>query len=79
MVFETVSTFISQQFNIEENDITEDLTFDELGADEFDIAELVGALEGEFDIEIRDEEIADLSNVKKLVKLIETALKLSLR
>lgn len=77
MIYEKVATFISEQFNIDEDDISEDLTFEELGADEFDIADLAAAIEGEFDIELGEDEVSDLKDVAGLVKLVTTAVELS--
>ncbi|MDR1630814.1 MAG: phosphopantetheine-binding protein [Oscillospiraceae bacterium] len=77
MIYEKVATFISEQFNIDEDDINEDMTFEEIGADEFDIAELASAIEGEFDIELGEDEVSDLKDVAGLVKLVKTAVELS--
>ncbi len=76
MVFEKVITIMADHLNLDEDDITEEITFDELGADEMDIAELVLALEDEFEIEILDEEVTKLNGVSDLVDLIETAIEL---
>ena len=77
MVYEKVTAFISEQFNLDEDEVVEDMTFEELGAEEFDIAELAAALEGEFDIKLGDDEITDLHDVAGLVKLVSTAVELS--
>lgn len=77
MVYEKVSTFVSEQFNIEEDDISEEMTFEELGADDFDIAELVRTLEGEFDINLDDEDVIAIEDVGDIIKLIKTALELA--
>lgn len=76
MVYEKVISFIADQLNIDEDEVTEESTFDELGADEMDLAELVIALEGEFEIEIHDEEFTKLNGVSDLVGIIETAIEL---
>ena len=57
---------------IESNDITmqADLAGD-LGLDSLDTVELTLALEQEYNIEIPDEELTDLSSVKDAVELIE--------
>jgi len=77
MIYEKAVTFISEQFNIDESEVGEDMSFEDIGADEFDIAELVSALEGEFEIELSEDEIADIKDVRGLVKLIKTAVELS--
>lgn len=76
MVYEKVVSFLADQLNMDEDDIAEELTFEELGADEMDIAELVLALEGEFEIRIHDEEVTKLNGVSDLIDIIETAIEL---
>lgn len=77
MIYEKVAAFISEQFNMDEDEISEDMSFEDIGADEFDIAELAHALQGEFDIDLSDDEVADIKDVSGLVKLIKTAVELS--
>jgi len=77
MVLEKVITFISEQFLIEEDDINEDTTFEELEADEEDMADLVSVIESEFEIELHDDELIRISDVSDLVKIIETAISLA--
>ena len=67
---------MADHLNMDEDDITEELTFEELGADEMDVAEIVLALESEFEIEILDEEVMKLNEVNDLVDIIETAIEL---
>ena len=63
MVLEKVRALVAEQFNADEEDIGTDTSFEELGADSFDIAELVSALEEEFDIEIPEEYADNISTV----------------
>ena len=77
MVYEKVVAFISEQFNMDEDEIGEELTFEELGADDFDIAELAATLEGEFEINLCEDELSDLKDIAGLVRLVTTAVKLS--
>lgn len=77
MVLEKVITFISEQFSLDEDDINEDTTFEELGADEQDVEDLVHVVEGEFEIKLHDDEIIRISDVSDLVKIIETAISLA--
>ncbi|MGI6267514.1 MAG: acyl carrier protein [Acutalibacteraceae bacterium] len=76
MVLEKVISIMADHLNMDEDDITEELTFEELGADEMDVAEIVLALESEFEIEILDEEVMKLNEVNDLVDIIETAIEL---
>lgn len=73
MVLDKVISLISEQFHLEETQITEETSFDELGADEMDLAEIVLAAESEFEIEL-DEELDLGSCVSDLVDLVEAAL-----
>lgn len=62
----------SKQLDLSEQDITEDARFrEELGADSLDMTELVMALEDEFDIEITDSEISEVSTVGDAIQVIE--------
>lgn len=77
MVLEKVIAFISTQFSVEEEEINEDTTFESLGADEEDIDELVLAVEGEFEIKLRIDEVLRLSDVADLITVIENAITLA--
>jgi len=76
MILEKVTTFIAEQLNIDEDEISEDTSFEEIGADEVDIAELVLAIEGEFEIELSDDEVNSLATVADLTDIIEKAISL---
>lgn len=52
---ERVKAVIAGQFDIDEAALSDDLTFEELGADVLDVAELIAALSDEFDVEISEE------------------------
>lgn len=77
MVLERVITFISTQFSVEEEEISEDTTFESLGADEEDIDELVLAVEGEFEIKLSADEVLRLSDVADLITVTEKAIRLA--
>ena len=47
---------------------------DDLGADSLDLVELVEALEEEFDVQIDDEELADIATVGEAYSLIAAKL-----
>jgi acyl carrier protein len=52
VIMERVKAVVAGQFDVDEDDISPELSFKELGADQFDIAELVEALADEFECEI---------------------------
>ena len=59
---------------IEEGDVSEETTFDDLNADSLDRLQLVTALEDEFGMELDDEKLLAISSVKDAVDAIESAL-----
>lgn len=71
-VYEKVKEIISEQLNVDENEISPEKSFvDDLGADSLDLVELIMALEEEFDLEISDEEAQKIRTVGEAVKFIE--------
>lgn len=72
MIFEKVKSILSAQFDVEEDSITPDTDIaNDLGADSLDVVDLLMSLEDEFDVEIPDEEVENLTKVSKLVAYLE--------
>lgn len=72
MVFEKVQDIISNQLGINKDTIKiESRLVDDLKADSLDVVELVMDLEQEFDIEIPDEQLPKVTQVKDIVDYIE--------
>lgn len=72
MIFEKIKSIITDQINVEEDEITLETSFiDGLGADSLDLVELMIALEEEFDIMIPEEDIDKISTVGDAVEYIE--------
>ena len=72
MVFEKVKKIITEQLGIDEKDVKLDSAFiEDLGADSLDIVELIMAMESEFDMEIEDESVEDISTVEDVVNYIK--------
>ena len=72
-LFEKVKTTVAEQLSIEPEIITMESSFvDDLGADSLDIAELIIALEEEFNIKISDEDALKIVNVKNAVEYINS-------
>ncbi|NLZ28502.1 MAG: acyl carrier protein [Firmicutes bacterium] len=72
VVFDKVKEIISEQLDIDIDNIILDSTFEEMDADSLDLVELVMALEEEFDIEITDEEIEGIKTVGDVVNHISS-------
>ena len=72
MVLEKVKSIIEEQLGIDESEITADSAFiEDLGADSLDVVELIMAFESEFDMEIEDDEVEEISTVGDVVKYIK--------
>lgn len=69
MVFKKIQEIISIQFDIDIEDIKEETSFQEdLNVDSLDLVELIMAIEDEFDIEIEDENMLDITKVGDVVE-----------
>ncbi len=72
MVFEKVRKIITEQLGLDEKDVKMESAFiEDLGADSLDIVELIMAMESEFDMEIEDDEVEDISTVEDVVNYIK--------
>ena len=76
-IFERMQRIISEQFSVDEDEITMDTSFEEdLGADSVDLVELVMAMEEEFEVgEIQEEELGSLKTVGDAVNYIAAKVK----
>jgi len=72
MVFEKVKKIIADQLGLQEAEVALNSTFsDDLGVDSLELFEVIISLEEEFNIEIPNEEIEDIKDVKGIVDYIE--------
>ena len=72
-VFEKVKSLFIDDLGIDESKVTMDAKLEEdLEIDSLGIVEVVMAFEDEFDIEIDDEELADVSTVGQAVNLLHS-------
>lgn len=71
MIFERLVRILAEQFGLDEEDITEETGFEDLGADSVDLVELSMNLEEEFGIEeMGEDDIASIHNVGDLVNYL---------
>ena len=76
MVFEKVKNVIVEQLGIDEVEVTMEANFsDDLGVDSLEIFEIVMPLEEAFEIEIPNEDIENIKDVKGIVSYIEEKIK----
>ncbi len=72
MVFNKLKSIISEEFDIDVEDITLESSFlNDFGFDELDMYDLVMSCEDAFDKEIPDEALQKIVTVGDLVKFIE--------
>ena len=72
-VFEKVKGLFVEDLGIEESKVTMDAKLEEdLEIDSLGIVEVVMAFEDEFEIEIDDDELADVSTVEQAVNLLHS-------
>ena len=72
-VFEKVKEITAEQLDVDESSITLDTSFiNDLEADSLALVQLIMALEEEFDMEIPDEEVDDISTVGDAVNYINS-------
>ena len=75
MIFEKLAALLSEQFGVDEDSITMDTSFEDLGADSLDIVEMTMAVEEEFGLEDMDEEdLSGISTVADLVRYLKSKL-----
>ena len=75
MVFEKIKMIVSDHFEVEEDEVNLETNFiDDLGADIFDVIELLKAIEDEFDTEIVDEDMETIDTVGEAVDYINDIL-----
>jgi acyl carrier protein len=75
-MFERIRDIVAEKVGVETDEITMETSFaDDLEADSITLFELVMALEDEFDIEIDDESIEQITTVGDIVNYLEDLIK----
>ncbi|MBQ7034529.1 MAG: acyl carrier protein [Clostridia bacterium] len=70
-MFEKVKAIIIDQLSISDEDmITMETTLEDLGADSLDLVEVIMAIEDEFDVQIKDEDLESIKSVGDLINYI---------
>lgn len=73
MVFDKLREILAQQLELDEALIMSDsLLLDDLGADSLDVIDIVMSVEDEFQVEVPDELIEDMSSVSDMVEFLES-------
>lgn len=75
MEFEKLKQIIADILNVDPKEITMETTFmEDLGADSLDVYQIVMGIEEEFDMEIPEEKIENITMVGEAVNLIKNAI-----
>ncbi len=75
MIFDKVAKLVAEQFGLDAEELSEDTTFEELGADSVDIMELSMSMEEEFDVEeLGEEDLSGIRTVGDLVNALQAKL-----
>ena len=70
-VFQTVQRLIVERFGLTGDKVTNEMTFEDLGADSIDVFELIMELEDTFSVQFEDSRIEALKNVGDVVTYID--------
>lgn len=71
-MFEEIKKIIAEQLSIDEDKVTLESSFiEDLKADSLDVVEMVMELEEQFNIEIPDDQLANMKTVGDIVQYIE--------
>ena len=68
---EKVCSIVNERFELSDLNLTEDTTWDEIGADSIDLVDLISAVEDNFGISIPDEAIENLKTIGDVAAYID--------
>lgn len=72
-ILDKVRSVVAETLELDEADVTEQTDLKKLGADSFDLLELVTALEDEFGLQVADDALESLDTVGDVVTAIQNA------
>ena len=70
-VEETIKKIVTRILRKQDVDINSTATFKETGADSLDIVQILVALEDTYDIELQDEELKSIANMRGFVEYVK--------
>ena len=69
MIFEEIRDIVCEQLGVEENEVTLETTFQDLGADSLDLFQVVIEVEEKYGIQLEDAE--SLKKIKDVVDFVD--------
>lgn len=72
-ILKKVVELVNDTLDVDNVELNEDTNLKDLGADSFDLLELVTALEDEFELTMDDEDVEKIATVGQVVDAIENA------
>ena len=72
-ILEKIIEAVCENLEVDEADVTEETSFEDLGADSFDMLELVTALEDEFSMTFADDAVGSIATIGQVVDAIASA------
>ncbi len=72
MIFESLTKYISEHFEIDEEDITNQTTFEQIRAEEEDVIDMLFEMSREFDFIADEDDLYGITDVGGLVDLIKS-------
>lgn len=71
-MFEKIKNILLEQLDVEENEIKlESKLIEDLGADSLDVAEIISAVEGEFDVEFDKKSLSNVETIQDIINILE--------
>ena len=70
-MLEKVKEIVAEGLDVNAADLTEETTFESLGADSLDLMDMVMTFEDEFGVEIESDELEKMSTVQDVMTYIE--------
>ncbi len=70
MVFDRIKNIIMEQLELEQDEITMDTSFEELGVDSLDLFQIIIEIEDAFNIQIEDAE--EIKTIRDAVNFVES-------
>nr|WP_035438508.1 acyl carrier protein [Atopobium sp. oral taxon 810] len=69
-IFDKVATLIAETLEVDADELTETTSFNDLGADSFDMLELVTAMEDEFEVTVDEDGLGEIETIGDAMDVI---------